>query len=56
MEYRIVTGSGDLHAAAKELAELVNMYLAEGWRPQGGMAVAGGGKQIIQAYQAMVRD
>ena len=38
------------------LAEAVNNYIREGWRPQGGVACDGGEVPPIFYYQALVRE
>lgn len=47
MEYQLVHTSN-----AEEMAEIVNRYIAQGWRPQGGLAIGG----YVYFYQAMVRE
>lgn len=49
MEYTVIE-----HADLKELIDLVNAAIAEGWRPHGGIALATGWNNRF--IQAMVRE
>lgn len=62
MKYQVITACAyfspvtDFERAARELSELVNQAILDGWRPLGG--VAAGNTENVKPYllQAMVRD
>ena len=51
MEYIIITGTNP-----KKLIELVNDFIAQGWKLQGGVSSASVGLGNVLFYQAMIRE